>query len=267
MLNTVIVGAAGRMGQTLARMVHEDPRMNLMGGTEHAGHPKIGEDLGDILGLGQLNVTLTSEIEHVFAAADAVIDFTGPEASCRHATLAAQARIIHVIGTTGFNAEQEAIIARAAHHATIIKSGNMSLGVNLLAALVEKTARLLDEEFDIEVLEMHHRHKVDAPSGTALMLAEAAAKGRHGNLEDLRDDVRHGITGARAKGKIGMAVLRGGAVVGDHEVMFASDEEILVLSHHAQDRKLFARGALAAARWGEGKKPGLYSMKDVLSLD
>ncbi|HBQ23469.1 MAG TPA: 4-hydroxy-tetrahydrodipicolinate reductase, partial [Alphaproteobacteria bacterium] len=159
MLNTVIVGAAGRMGQTLARMVHEDPCMNLMGGTEHAGHPKIGDDLGDILGLGQLNVTLTSEIEHVFAAADAVIDFTGPEASCRHATLAAQARIIHVIGTTGFNAEQEAIIARAAHHATIIKSGNMSLGVNLLAALVEKTARLLDEEFDIEVLEMHHRHK------------------------------------------------------------------------------------------------------------
>ena len=181
---------------------------------------------------------------------------------------AAQARIVHVIGTTGCSAEDEAKIAAAARHATIVKSGNYSLGVNILAAVTEKVAKLLGpKDFDIEIIEMHHKHKVDAPSGTALLLGEAAAKGRGITLNEHSVRSRDGHTGARVDGSIGFATLRGGAVVGDHSVLFAGQDEQITLTHHAVNRSMFAGGALAAAKWAFGKKPGLYSMRDVLDLN
>src|SRR5690606_37389583 len=189
-----------------------------------------------------------------------VLDFTSPAASVEFAGLAAQARIVHVIGTTGCSAEDEDKIRAAARHATIVKSGNMSLGVNLLSVLVQKAAQALDpEDFDIEILEMHHRHKVDAPSGTALLLGEAAAKGRAISLADKSVRVRDGYTGPREEATIGFATLRGGSVVGDHSVILAGPGERITLSHNAEDRTIFARGAVKAALWAHGRKPGLYS--------
>jgi 4-hydroxy-tetrahydrodipicolinate reductase len=199
--------------------------------------------------------------------ADALIDFSVPSASVEFAGLAAQARIVHVIGTTGFLDADEARIAAASRHATIIKAGNMSLGVNLLASLVRQAARALDPSWDIEIVEMHHRHKVDAPSGTALLLGEAAAEGRGISLKDHSERGRDGQTGARAEGAIGFAALRGGSVVGDHQVIFATESERITLGHIAEDRAIFARGALRAAIWGQGKGPGLFNMADVLGLD
>ena len=203
----------------------------------------------------------------MFAAADGVLDFTTPAASVTFAGYAAQARIVHVVGTTGCSAEDDARIAAAARHATIVKSGNMSLGVNLLAVLVEQAARALDaEDFDIEVLEMHHRHKVDAPSGTALLLGEAAAEGRGVDLAGNSVRVRDGHTGVRPAGAIGFATLRGGSVVGEHSVILAGPGERVTLTHQSGDRAIFARGAVKAALWARGRKPGLYSMRDVLGL-
>lgn len=201
---------------------------------------------------------------------EGVIDFTVPEASLAMSTLTAQARIVHVIGTTGFTSAEEETLELASLHATYIKSGNMSLGVNLLAALTTRAAASLGDDWDIEVLEMHHRHKVDAPSGTALLLGQAAADGRHVDLDEKRVAGRDGMTGPRKPGDIGFAVLRGGSVVGEHSVILASDNERIELGHIAQDRSIFAKGALAAARWGynggKGRGPGLFSMKDVLGL-
>ena len=182
------------------------------------------------------------------------------------AGLAANARIILVYGTTGLKPEDEAKVAAAARHATIITAGNMSLGVNLLTALTRKVAEALDPDFDIEILEMHHRHKVDAPSGTALMLGRAAAQGRGVKLESVSVRVRDGHTGARRRGDIGFAVLRGGSNVGEHSVIFAAEGESIELTHRATDRGIFARGAVKAALWGRGKGPGIYSMMDVLGL-
>jgi 4-hydroxy-tetrahydrodipicolinate reductase len=182
------------------------------------------------------------------------------------AGLAAQARIVHVLGTTGMSETDLAAVGQAARQTAIVRSGNMSLGVNLLAALVKRVARTLGEDFDIEILEMHHRMKVDAPSGTALLLGDAAAKGRGGALKDMRLPPRDGITGARSSGTIGFAALRGGSIVGDHSVIFAGIGERLELAHKAEDRSIFARGAVHAALWARGRKPGLYSMRDVLGI-
>ena len=195
-----------------------------------------------------------------------MIDFTSPAATVEFAALAAQARAVHVIGTTGLEAGDLARIAAAARHATIIRAGNMSLGVNLLLGLTRKVAQALGPEFDIEIVEMHHRHKVDAPSGTALMLGEAAAEGRGVALADVSDRGRDGITGAREPGHIGFSAVRGGDVVGEHDVIFAGPGERVILRHVATDRAIFARGALHAALWGQGKAPGEYTMADVLGL-
>jgi 4-hydroxy-tetrahydrodipicolinate reductase len=202
----------------------------------------------------------------VFAAAEGVLDFTAPQASVEFAALAAQARIVHVVGTTGMTVADEEKVRAAARHAIIVKSGNFSLGVNLAALLVEQAARTLGAEYDIEIVEMHHRHKVDAPSGTALLLGEAAAAGRGVELSKSAVRARDGHTGARVEGTIGFASLRGGSVVGDHTVMLAGPGERIEITHIAQDRSIFARGAVRAALWGRGKKPGLYSMRDVLGL-
>jgi 4-hydroxy-tetrahydrodipicolinate reductase len=261
----VVVGAAGRMGQTLVRIIHETEGVRLSGAVEREGSPMLGRDAGELAGVGNLDVPISDDPLAAFAKADGVLDFSAPAASVAYSGYAAQARIVHVIGTTGIGAEDEEKIAAAARHATIVKSGNMSLGVNLLAVLVEQAARALPADFDIEILEMHHRHKVDAPSGTALLFGRAAAEGRGIGLENSSVRVRDGHTGPRPEGAIGFATLRGGSVVGDHSVMFAGQGE-RILTHSAEDRGIFARGAVKAALWARGKKPGLYSMRDVLGL-
>ncbi len=261
-----IVGASGRMGQMLIQTVLESDQATLAGVTERAGHAWIGKDLGACMGGADLGVVVSDDPLEVFAKAQAVIDFTSPDATVEHAALAAQARAVHVIGTTGMDESHLAKLSAAARHAPIIRAGNMSLGVNLLVQLTKKVAQALDADFDIEVVEAHHRHKVDAPSGTALMLGEAAAQGRGVALGDVADRGRDGITGARKRGDIGFSAIRGGDVVGEHDVIFAADGERIVLRHLATDRRIFARGAVKAALWGQGKNPGEYDMMDVLGL-
>ncbi len=266
-IKIVIVGAAGRMGRTLVRQVAQTPGCVLAGASETAGSEFLGRDAGTLAGIDALGVAITDDPLPLIAGANAVLDFTAPDAAVAHAGLCAQARIVHVIGTTGLSAQHEAAIKAAARHAIIIKAGNMSLGVTILAQLTKQVAALLDDAFDIEILEMHHRHKIDAPSGTALLLGEAAAEGRKVKLSEVSARGRDGVTGARRPGDIGFAVLRGGEIVGEHSVMFAAGDEIIELRHRAFDRSLFARGALRAAIWGQGKKPGLYAMADVLGFN
>ena len=267
-MKLVVVGAAGRMGRTLIRTVTETPGVALAAAIEREGAAEVGRDAGELAGVGTLGVAVTTDALAAFATADGVLDFTIPAATVAFAELAAQARIVHVIGTTGLSADDEAKVRAAARHAVIVKSGNMSLGVNLLAGLVRQAARALDAEYDIEVLEMHHRMKVDAPSGTAFLLGKAAAEGRGiSDLDAVSVRSRDGHTGARKRGDIGFATLRGGSVVGDHTVIFAGDSERIEITHKAGDRSLFSRGAVRAALWGRDKKPGLYSMADVLGLD
>ncbi|MBY3118945.1 MULTISPECIES: 4-hydroxy-tetrahydrodipicolinate reductase [Rhizobium] len=266
-MKLVVVGAAGRMGQTLIRLIHSIEGVNLHAAVERAGSPFVGKDAGEIAGLGPSGVIIGDDPLNAFLDAEGVLDFTSPAATVEFSGLAAQARIVHVVGTTGCSDDDNARIAAAARHARVVKSGNMSLGVNLLGVLAEQAARALDPiDWDIEILEMHHKHKVDAPSGTALLLGEAAAKGRGIDLASQSVRVRDGYTGAREAGTIGFATLRGGSVIGDHSVLFAGEGEIVTLSHSAADRSIFARGAIKAALWARDKKPGLYSMLDVLGL-
>lgn len=264
-LRIVVAGAAGRMGRTLIRAIAETEDCALAGALIAGGRPQLGEDAGAITGLKPLGVALSEDPKPLLAKADVLIDFTTPKSSVALAALAAEARIAQVIGTTGLSEAEEAKIREASRHTAIVKSGNMSLGVNALAALVKLAAKALPD-FDIEIVEMHHRMKADAPSGTALLLGRAAAEGREISLEKASIRGRDGATGARPGGAIGFASLRGGTVVGEHEVILAGSQERLVLSHVAEDRMIFARGALAAARWAQGKKPGLYAMADVLQL-
>jgi len=231
-----------------------------------AGHEAVGADIGARAGVGEIGITVTDDPLPLLVEADGMLDFTAPASTVANATLTAQARIVHVIGTTGLSEADETKLQAAARHAIIVKSGNMSLGVNLLAGLARKVAAALDESFDIEILEMHHRHKVDAPSGTALLLGEAAADGRGVHLADHAVRVRDGHTGERRPGDIGFATLRGGSVVGEHSVVFAGEGERIEITHRAESRDIFARGGVAAALWARGRKPGLYSMADVLGL-
>ena len=264
----VVAGAAGRMGQTLLRSIHAADGMKIHAALEREGSPALGKDAGEIAGLGHIGVPVTSDPLQAFLHADAVIDFTSPASTVEFAGLAAQARIVHVIGTTGCSPDDVAKIRAAGRHARIVMSGNMSLGVNLLGVLTETAARALGaKDWDIEVLEMHHRHKVDAPSGTALLLGAAAAKGRGISLADNSVRVRDGHTGPRPVGTIGFATLRGGSVIGEHSVLLAGEGETVTLSHSATDRAIFARGAVKAALWARDKKPGFYSMLDVLGLN
>jgi 4-hydroxy-tetrahydrodipicolinate reductase len=265
-MRVVIAGAGGRMGRTLIHAVAATKGLTLAGAVDAAGSAVIGRDSGELSGLGQNGIKVVSDVAPLLKDADGLIEFTIPAATLGFAELTAAAGLVHVIGTTGHSAEEEAIIAKAASGATIVISGNMSLGVNLLAALTKRVAKTLNDDYDIEIFEMHHNNKIDAPSGTALMLGRAAAAGRGIDLEQHAQRGRDGLTGARAKGDIGFASLRGGTVVGDHSVIFAGPAERIELTHRAEDRMIFARGALHAARWARGKKPGLYSMADVLGL-
>lgn len=262
----VVMGASGRMGQLLVREIAGRPDMELSAAIERPGHAWLGQDVGAALGGAELGVRVTDDAWEAMARAQGVVDFTTPEVSAEVAGIAAQARAVHVIGTTGFQPAHLERIDAAARHAVIVRAGNMSLGVNLLVAMARQVAGALGPDYDIEVVEAHHRHKVDAPSGTALMLGDAAAEGRGVALEAVREAGRNGITGARGAGAIGFSAIRGGDIVGEHDVIFAGPGERVILRHVASDRALFARGALKAALWGQDKKPGQYDMLDVLGL-
>jgi 4-hydroxy-tetrahydrodipicolinate reductase len=265
-LRLVVVGAAGRMGRMLVKTIAETDGCKLTGALEREGSLALGQDAGLLAGVGKLNVEIGTDARGAVANADAVLDFTTPAATVAFAALAAQAGLVHVVGTTGLSELDFARLREAARQARIVQSGNMSLGVNLLAGLVRTVARTLGEEFDIEILEMHHRMKVDAPSGTALLLGEAAAAGRSTSLKERSVRSREGHTGTRRGGDIGFAALRGGSVVGDHTVIFAGPGERIELAHRAEDRSLFARGAVRAALWARNKAPGYYTMADVLGV-
>jgi 4-hydroxy-tetrahydrodipicolinate reductase len=265
-LKLLVAGAAGRMGRAVIREALATPGVTIAGGFERDGSDAIGKDLGPLAGLDSLGVAVDAGPQQSIRRADALIDFTAPAASLANAREAATHGVPHIIGTTGFSAGDEEEIAALATRIAIVKSGNMSLGVNLLAALVRDAAARLGPDYDIEIVEAHHRAKIDAPSGTALMLGSAAADGRGVNLDANRVRGRDGVTGARPEGAIGFAVVRGGGIIGDHDVMFAGAEEIITLSHRAIDRGLFAKGAVAAAKWAVGKPPGLYGMSDVLGF-
>jgi 4-hydroxy-tetrahydrodipicolinate reductase len=261
-----VVGASGHMGRMLIQAVIDNPATALSGAVERPGHAWIGLDVGQAMGGPAIGVIVEDDLLEPAARSRAILDFTVPTATVAHATLAAQARCVHVVGTTGLSDDDIAHLSAAARHAVIVRAGNMSLGVNLLTQLTKKVAKALDQDWDIEIVESHHRRKVDAPSGTALMLGEAAAEGRGAPLADLREPARTGIQDPRARGGIGFASLRGGDVVGEHEVIFAAAGERITLKHIATDRAIFARGAVKAAIWGQDRKPGHYDMLDVLGL-
>lgn len=262
----VVAGVSGRMGRMLVQAVLESPDCRLAGALEREGHAWVGQDLGTAMGGAALDIAVTDDAVAAIAQAQGLLDFTSPAATVGYAELTAQARAVHVIGTTGLSAEDLQQIKAAARHAPIIRAGNMSLGVNLLVGLTRRVAAALGKDWDIEVVEAHHRHKVDAPSGTALMLGEAAAEGRGAALDQLRVPAREGMTGARRAGSIGFSAIRGGDIVGEHDVIFAGAGERVILRHMATDRAIFARGALRAALWGQDKGPGEYDMADVLGL-
>lgn len=265
-MRLIVAGAGGRMGRTLTRVISEAPGAVLVGALEAPGSELLGKDAGVLAGLPANDVKLSADLWSMSAGADGILDFTVPAATIANVAIAAERGLVHVIGTTGMSPSDDAVIRSVTNRAIVVKSGNMSLGVNLLAALVKRVAQSLDQSFDIEILEMHHKSKIDAPSGTALMLGEAAAAGRKIALDQHSARGRDGLTGARRAGDIGFASLRGGTAAGDHSVIFAGPSERITLSHHAEDRALFAQGALKAALWAHGKKPGMYSMADVLGL-
>ena len=266
-MRLIVVGAGGRMGRTLNKTISETAGVVAVGAIEQVGSPLIGQDAGALAGIGPNGVAITADLDGIIGKADGILEFTIPSSTLTHALVAARAGVVQVIGTTGFSSDEEMKIAAAAKGgARIVKSGNMSLGVNLLGALVRRVAAALDQSFDIEIVEMHHNRKIDAPSGTALLLGQAAAAGRKVDLAARRVAARDGHTGARRPGDIGFAALRGGTVVGEHSVIFAGPSERVELVHKAEDRAIFAHGALKAALWARGKPPGLYSMADVLGL-
>ena len=265
-MRLIVAGAGGRMGRALTRVISETKGAVLAGALEAPGSELLGKDAGVLAGLPANGVELSADLWTMSAKADGILDFTVPAATIANVAIAAERGIIHIIGTTGLSGSDDAVIKSVTSRAIVVKSGNMSLGVNLLAALVKRVAQSLDEGFDIEILETHHRAKIDAPSGTALMLGEAAAAGRGIALDAHSARGRDGVTGARRAGDIGFASLRGGSITGDHSVIFAGPMERIELTHRAEDRTMFAQGAVKAALWAHGKQPGFYSMADVLGL-
>ena len=261
-----IVGCSGRMGQMLVQSIMSSDQVQLGGVIEKANHPWVGKKLHDTCPDTSVDIVIGDSPENSFARVNIIIDFSRPSASINIARFAAKHGKVLVIGTTGFNEDQDNQISEYAQKTVIIKAGNMSLGVNLLTQLTERVAASLDPDYDIEITEAHHRHKVDSPSGTAIMLGEAVAKGRGIELDKYMDKPRFGQVGARSRGNIGFSVVRGGDIVGEHEVIFATSGERIVLSHIATDRTIYATGAIKAALWALKQSPGLYDMVDVLNL-
>ena len=265
-MRLIVAGAGGRMGRALTRVISETTGAVLAGALEAPGSELLGKDAGTLAGLPEHGVKLSADLWSMSANADGILDFTVPGATIANVAIAAERGLVHIIGTTGLSSSDDAVIKSVTSRAIVVKSGNMSLGINLLAALVKRVAQSLDTDFDIEILEMHHKAKVDAPSGTALMLGEAAAAGRGIDLYSHSARGRDGLTGPRRPGDIGFAALRGGTVTGDHSVIFAGAMERIELTHRAEDRTMFAQGAIKAALWAKARPPGLYSMADVLGL-
>ena len=265
-MRLVVTGAAGRMGQALIRAIQRTPGVALAGALEREGSAALGRDAGELAGAGAAGVKVTSDAVAAIADADGIVDFTAPAASVAFARLAAERGIVHVIGTTGLGEGDIAALREASLRTRIVQSGNYGLGVNVLALLVRRAAQALDMDYDIEIVEMHHRMKVDAPSGTALLLGEAAAKGRGVALKDHMDRARDGHHGARKPGDIGFAALRGGTVFGEHSVIMAGPGERIELTHRAESRDNWAAGALKAALWVRARPAGYYTMTDVLGL-
>jgi 4-hydroxy-tetrahydrodipicolinate reductase len=264
--NVAMLGASGRMGRNIVPLLSRGNDLRLSGALAVAGDPAIGQDAGLMAGVAPLGVAVTSDVDRALEGAEVAIDFTLPVPSLDHARRCSEAGIPLVIGTTGHDAGGRAALERHARSVPIVLAPNMSLGVNLLLKLAELAARSLGPDYDAEIVEAHHRYKVDAPSGTALALGRAVARGRGATLEELAVYDRHGAPGPRPEGAIGFAVIRGGDIAGDHRLVFAGPGERVELAHHAEDRSAFARGALAAARWVIGRPPALYSMQDVLGL-
>jgi 4-hydroxy-tetrahydrodipicolinate reductase len=262
-----ILGGAGRMGQMNIRQVAMTDGCVVAGATARPGSDAVGQDAGELVGIGALGVNVIDDAAEMIAGVDVVIDFTLPDVAVEAARLAALAGAAMVAGTTGLSPDQEEVIAKAARYVPVIRAANTSVGVTLLSALAEQAARMLGIDYDIEVLEMHHRHKIDAPSGTALALGKALATGRGVNLGDVKQVVRDGYIGARKAGDIGFATLRGGDIAGEHEIIFAADGERVTLGHKASSRQVFAVGAVRAALWTRVQPPGLYNMRHVLGFD
>ena len=260
MIKVGVVGCMGRMGQILVEAVIAHDKCEFGGGTEAKGSRWINQEIGTS------GHQVLDDTHALFESVDVVLDFTVPVATCLHADIAASTGTPLIIGTTGISEQGHAHLDICAKSCVIVQAGNMSLGVNLLSLLTKQVAEKLGTNWDIEIVEMHHRHKVDAPSGTALMLGEAAADGRSVKLDDVACKSRDGIVGERKEGEIGFATLRGGSVIGEHSVIFASQSERITLSHHAENRNLFAEGAIAAALWAVDKPQGRYSMQDVLEF-
>ncbi len=261
-----ITGCAGRMGRMLLKATLQNSDFRLVGGTVRPGHVAAGKDLGSLLAGPDLGLDIMTELKALIPHVDVVIDFSSPEASLYHADLAAAGKVPLVVGTTGLNKAQEEKLVQAAKKVPLVYAANTSVGVTLLTALVERAAAALSLDWDVEILEMHHRLKVDAPSGTALALGRAAATGRGADHDQIAVRQRDGQVGPRAQGSIGYATLRGGDVIGDHTVIFAGPKERIELAHKAGGREIYAEGALRAAQWVHQQKPGLYSMRDVLGL-
>ncbi|HLO77925.1 MAG TPA: 4-hydroxy-tetrahydrodipicolinate reductase [Magnetospirillum sp.] len=261
-----IVGCGGRMGKMLVNAVLDTKGCTLAGDTGRSGGDAVGRDIGDLVGRGALNVLVESDPRKLFEVADAVIDFTSPAATVQHAAFAAETGTVLIVGTTGLSKDDEAALRAAADRVPVVYAPNYSVGVNLLMGLTERAAAILAEDYDIEIVEMHHRHKVDAPSGTALGLGRAAAAGRQVVLDSVWCKARDGHPGARPKGEIGFATLRGGDVVGDHTVYFLGQGERIEVTHRAHSRETFAHGAMRAALWMKGQKGGkLLTMSDMLA--
>ncbi len=267
MTRIVIMGAAGRMGKTLLQAVDENEQAVLAGGVVEASSSLVGVDLGELAGLGKCQVMAVDSLDALRADWDVLIDFTAPAVTLENAAWCAQQGKALVVGTTGLNNEQKAALAQAAQKVPVVFAPNMSVGVNLCFKLLEMAAAALGDDYDVEVVEMHHRHKVDAPSGTALGMGEAVARALGRDLEQVAVYGREGMTGARARETIGFATLRGGDVVGDHTVVFAAEGERVEITHKASSRMTFARGAVRAACWLKSRPAGLYSMQDVLGLN
>ncbi|HEY2989928.1 MAG TPA: 4-hydroxy-tetrahydrodipicolinate reductase [Candidatus Binatia bacterium] len=267
MLGVIVCGAAGRMGSTLVRLIHENRAMKLVGAVESSNHPQVGKDAGEVAGIGKVGVPIAAEFAPPLKAPAVIVEFTAPEATLERAKIAAEKNIPIVIGTTGLNPKQLAEIERLARRTRILISANMSLGVNLLVSLMGKVAATLGDDYDVEIVEAHHRFKKDAPSGTALALAKPIAAALERDLDQAGVCGRKGIVGERTKQEIGLLSVRAGDIVGEHTVIFGGLGERIEFIHRAQSRETFARGALRAAEWLVKQKKGLYSMQDVLGLE
>ncbi len=265
MVRVVIVGATGRMGCTLVVCARHMQGLVVTGAVDRLGHASIGRDIGELAGIGPIGVLVSGSLVSALDAADVVVDFSDPSSTAANLDACAQAGVAMLVGTTGLAADIDAHAARAAQHIPVMIASNTSLGVTLLTALVREAARLLPDDFDIEIVEAHHRHKKDAPSGTALTLGKAAAQGRGVAFETVAVMAREGVA-PRKIGDIGFSVVRGGDIVGEHDVIFAGTAEKLTLSHQATDRAVFARGALQAARWLAARQAGRFGMSDFISL-